>query len=122
VKPYILLAVVAAIVVGVVLALKSTLAPAKFDSRSAGVTGPLAVGAVSKAAERIMVWREPRGSISREDRQALLAGILESGDGFRVLNHVPADVLWVEIEGLDGDLRGWVRSPPDEPVHATRIR
>jgi hypothetical protein len=70
--------------------------------------------------QRIPVWHEPRGTVSKADREALLAGTMESGDRFRVLNHVSTEVLWVEIEGLDKDLRGWIRSPPDDPVHASR--
>jgi hypothetical protein len=121
-KPLVLLVIAGVVVAGVVMALKSTLGPAKFSARSSLGTGSLAVGAVSEASERIAVWREPRGSISRADREALFAGELRPGDTFRVRNHVSTDVLWVEIEGIEGDLSGWIRSPPDAPVHASRIR
>jgi hypothetical protein len=122
-KAAIVVLVIAGIVTGVVLVLGSTLAPAKFDRRSAGVTGPLALGAVSRAEEPIQLWREPRGTITREDRESLLVGTLSKGDVFEVLNHVPNDILWVEVRStVNPELRGWLRSPPDEPVRASRLK
>ncbi len=121
-KTLFVLALVGAGIALIVTVLGSTLSPAKSEHKDAGVAGALAIGATSRAKETIPVWREARGSISAEDRVALRAGTLATGDRFKVVNHVIGEVLWVEIEGIDDpELRGFVRSPPDEPVHATRI-
>jgi hypothetical protein len=121
-KTLIVLLLVGAGIALIVTVLGSTLSPAQHSPKDAGIAGALAIGATSRAKEPIPVWREARGSISAEDRVALRAGTLDTGDRFKILNHMIGEVLWVEIQGVDDpELRGWLRSPPDEPVHATRI-
>jgi hypothetical protein len=50
-KAAIVLVVIGGVGTGVVPALGSTLGPADFDKESAGVTGSLAIGAISRAGE-----------------------------------------------------------------------
>jgi hypothetical protein len=106
-----------------VLVLSSAMGgPAQHSQRAADVTGPLAVGAVSKAKQTIQVWREARGSISAQDRRELLLTVLQPGETFKVLNHIPGDHLWLEVECRnDPEQRGWMRSLAHEPIRATRV-
>ena len=116
-----------AIAIGVIVlvsgALSSALGPAKHPKKKdAGVKGGLEIGAISELQKPVTMWREPRGHISAQDRDENLMHVLQHGQVFIVENHIPDDELWVEIVLRDRPMeRGWIRSPPDEPVEAFKI-
>ncbi len=121
-KAVIIIAAVGAIIFVVVSVLGSTLGDPEYENQDTGVTGPLARGAVSRALHDVNVWRLPRDTHSRKDRREMLVGVLREGDVFRVTkNYRKGSLLWVEIQARDDpSLRGWLRSPPDDPVQAEK--
>jgi len=99
---------------------------ASYPDYDAGVTGGLARGAVSKlvgpAPTRVL--RECRRPGSPEDRAKLTVGTLKIGETFAVLNHFrPGAPLWVQVQSRDNPaLKGWIYSPPDDPVVANPVK
>jgi hypothetical protein len=123
-KVVIIIAVVVAIVFGVVSVFSSTLNPPEYQTKDVGVTGPLALGAISKVNHRVQLWHQPLESFSSVGREKLRAEKLHAGETFKVLNHVTkGSILWVEVQSLDDtDKRGYFKSPADDPVRATRVK
>ena len=119
-KAVIILAVVGAAIYGVVTALGSTLGAPEYENQETGVTGALKQGSVSVACMDAKIWREPRSSSTRKDRDRLFVGALRTGDVFKVTKHyIKAQTLWVHIVPRDDpDLSGWIPSPGDDPFMA----
>jgi hypothetical protein len=123
-KAAIIIAVIAAVVFGMVSVFSSTLNPPDYQTKNAGVTGPLELGAVSRADQDVELWEQPLDTYSSKRREQLRAGVLERGQVFVVLNHVPkGSILWVHVRGRDDPtLEGYFKSPPDDPVRATQLK
>ena len=97
-KAVIIIAIVVGVIFGMVSVFSSTLEDPEYEVKDAGVTGPLGLGAVSKANQTIELWKQPLESYSVKRREELRVGTLEYGDVFVVLNHVPkGDTLWVQV-------------------------
>ena len=122
-KAVIIIAIIAAVVFGMVSAFSSTLGDPEYPVTDKGVTGPLALGAVSEALHAVDLWKQPLESYSVKRRDELRAGVLRRGDVFVVLNHVQkGDLLWFHVRGRDdASLTGYFKSPSDDPVRARRL-
>jgi hypothetical protein len=114
---------VGVVVVGVVIALGSSMEPSDYPDFDAKVSGPLARGARSQMMESRKLWSLPKDTTSAKERQERLVGQVHSGMKFQVLNHhMPRQVLWVHVQVEDDPrLNGWLRSQPDDPVVAKRL-
>lgn len=107
----------------VVKVLGSTLGAPEYERTDLGITGPLALDAKGRMLESREVWKEPRDSHSREDRERLFVDRIGEGEVFQVTNHArKGSQVWVEISARDGGLTGWVHSPSDDPVRAEVVR
>ena len=122
-KAIVIIAVIIGVSFGVYQVLGGQLGEATWQPHDAGVTGPLALGATSKLERTEKVWKAARNTRSPKDREELYVGSLSAGETFVVINHVQnGPVLWVEIEKTsDRTFRGYMKSPPDDPVMATLI-
>ena len=122
-KAALIMGLVALGIFGVVKVLGSTLAPPEYGNSKLRVTGSLELGAVSRADMDTQIWREARGTHSRRDREELLVGTLEKGTVFEVLlHHLNGDDFWVKIRSRsDPTLEGWLISPAEAPMHATKL-
>ncbi len=122
-KAVIIIAIMAAVVFGMVSVFSSTLGDPEYEVKDHGITGPLALGAVSEAMHDVELWKQPLESYSVKRREQLRAGVLRRGDVFVVLNHVQkGDLLWFHIRGRDDpSLMGYFKSPTDDPVRARQL-
>ncbi|MHC4473177.1 MAG: hypothetical protein ACYTDY_04480 [Planctomycetota bacterium] len=122
-KAAIIIVVVVAVIFGMVNIFGSALNPPDYQTKDAGITGPIELGAVSRADQDVQLWHQPLDSYSAKRREENRARLLTRGTVFVVLNHVPkGSILWVHVRGRDDPtLEGYFKSPPDDPVRATRV-
>jgi len=121
-KAFIILILCGVAVFGVVKVLGSTLSAPEYEGDETGVRGDLQQGALSTAMMSAPVWREPRRTATRRDREEMLVGTIRPGDKFVVLKHVRrGGPLWVHVSCQDRDLEGWIASTADDPFMAQRV-
>ena len=123
-KAFVIFVVIALVAFGVVKILGGQLGEPDWGTTDVGVTGPLAFGAVSRLNRTEKVWSVARESRSAKDREEIYIGDLHAGEVFKVVNHVQnGSILWVEIvKESEPDFRGFMQSPPRDPVLATLVR